>query len=186
MFSRFKSALTGAAFVLAGLSAPAHANVVYNFDFIPASGGGATSGQLVLNYSSVSQTVNQNVGLASILVSLTFVENGTTLTITPGNLASGSQFKTGSDGKINTLMVEEHVTAPTPALEIFTSAWQVHNGLDGGTLNQGNFTLEAPALAAPAVPEPATWAMMILGFLGVGFMAYRRKSSRPALQLRLA
>jgi hypothetical protein len=24
------------------------------------------------------------------------------------------------------------------------------------------------------VPEPATWAMMILGFLGVGFMAYRR------------
>jgi hypothetical protein len=27
-----------------------------------------------------------------------------------------------------------------------------------------------------AVPEPSTWAMMILGFLGVGFMAYRRKS----------
>ena len=31
-----------------------------------------------------------------------------------------------------------------------------------------------------AVPEPSTWAMMILGFAGVGFMAYRRKS-RPAL-----
>jgi hypothetical protein len=27
-----------------------------------------------------------------------------------------------------------------------------------------------------AVPEPSTWAMMVLGFLGVGFMAYRRKS----------
>jgi hypothetical protein len=27
-----------------------------------------------------------------------------------------------------------------------------------------------------AVPEPSTWAMMILGFFGVGFMAYRRKS----------
>jgi PEP-CTERM motif len=27
-----------------------------------------------------------------------------------------------------------------------------------------------------AVPEPSTWAMMILGFVGVGFMAYRRKS----------
>jgi hypothetical protein len=25
------------------------------------------------------------------------------------------------------------------------------------------------------VPEPSTWAMMILGFMGVGFMAYRRK-----------
>ena len=26
-----------------------------------------------------------------------------------------------------------------------------------------------------AVPEPSTWAMMLLGFAGVGFMAYRRK-----------
>ena len=31
-----------------------------------------------------------------------------------------------------------------------------------------------------AVPEPATWALMLVGFAGVGFMAYRRKS-RPAL-----
>ena len=30
-----------------------------------------------------------------------------------------------------------------------------------------------------AVPEPSTWTMMILGFAGVGFMAYRRKS-KPA------
>jgi len=27
-----------------------------------------------------------------------------------------------------------------------------------------------------AVPEASTWAMMILGFLGVGFVSYRRKS----------
>jgi PEP-CTERM motif len=33
-----------------------------------------------------------------------------------------------------------------------------------------------------AVPEPSTWAMMILGFCGVGFMAYRR-NARPALRL---
>jgi hypothetical protein len=32
------------------------------------------------------------------------------------------------------------------------------------------------------VPEPSTWAMMILGFFGVGFMAYRRKSN-PAFRL---
>jgi len=29
---------------------------------------------------------------------------------------------------------------------------------------------------ASAAPEPSTWAMMILGFCGLGFMAYRRKS----------
>lgn len=28
-----------------------------------------------------------------------------------------------------------------------------------------------------AVPEPSTWAMLILGFAGVGFMAYRRKAA---------
>lgn len=33
------------------------------------------------------------------------------------------------------------------------------------------------------VPEPSTWAMMILGFVGVGFMAYRRRSG---LSVRLA
>jgi hypothetical protein len=29
---------------------------------------------------------------------------------------------------------------------------------------------------AAAVPEPSTWAMMILGFLGLGYLTYRRKS----------
>jgi hypothetical protein len=35
----------------------------------------------------------------------------------------------------------------------------------------GNFTL----VTAP-VPEPSTWAMMIIGFCGLGFMAYRRRN----------
>jgi hypothetical protein len=30
---------------------------------------------------------------------------------------------------------------------------------------------------ANAVPEPSTWAMMILGFAGIGFMVYRRKNT---------
>ena len=34
-----------------------------------------------------------------------------------------------------------------------------------------------------AVPEPSTWAMVILGFFGVGFMAYRKKQNGPALRL---
>lgn len=36
-----------------------------------------------------------------------------------------------------------------------------------------------------AVPEPATWAMMLLGFLGVGFAVSRRRKTVPAL-LQLA
>jgi hypothetical protein len=33
-----------------------------------------------------------------------------------------------------------------------------------------------------AVPEPSTWAMILLGFAGVGFMAYRRKSQGSAFR----
>jgi len=39
--------------------------------------------------------------------------------------------------------------------------------------------LFSPNLVA-GVPEPSTWAMMILGFAGIGFLAYRRRS-KPAL-----
>jgi hypothetical protein len=34
-----------------------------------------------------------------------------------------------------------------------------------------------------AVPEPSTWAMMILGCAGVGFMAYRRRNQSTALNV---
>jgi len=36
-----------------------------------------------------------------------------------------------------------------------------------------------PSGINPGVPETSTWAMMILGFCGVGFVAYRRKSRPP-------
>jgi hypothetical protein len=49
-------------------------------------------------------------------------------------------------------------------------------GTDGWV---GINNIEVNAAVAP-VPEPSTWAMMILGFAGIGFMAYRRKS-KPAV-----
>jgi hypothetical protein len=35
---------------------------------------------------------------------------------------------------------------------------------------------------ASAVPEPSTWAMIILGFCGLGFMVYRRKQGEQSLR----
>jgi hypothetical protein len=46
---------------------------------------------------------------------------------------------------------------------------------------QGNADQELSAVGA--IPELSTWGMMIIGFFGVGFMAYRRKSQGS---LRLA
>jgi hypothetical protein len=36
--------------------------------------------------------------------------------------------------------------------------------------------VSTPFTTTPPVPETSTWAMMILGFLGVGFVSYRRRS----------
>jgi hypothetical protein len=37
-----------------------------------------------------------------------------------------------------------------------------------------------------AVPEPSTWAMMILGFLGLGFLGYRKSSGSSNPTFRMA
>lgn len=54
------------------------------------------------------------------------------------------------------------------------------------TLLTGIFSLSngpdiSDTLTVTAIPEPSTWAMMILGFVGVGFMAYRRRNQTLAL-----
>lgn len=55
----------------------------------------------------------------------------------------------------------------------FSDAYSENGGLDGfADLSDSlGFTLTS------AVPEPSTWAMMMLGFAGLGFMAYRRRNN---------
>jgi hypothetical protein len=43
--------------------------------------------------------------------------------------------------------------------------------VDDVTINYNSVSGAAP------VPEASTWAMMILGFLGVGLLAYRRNGN---------
>ena len=70
-------------------------------------------------------------------------------------------------------------TGPTATLTFESTT----TGLSGN----GDYpTAFGPALdnvTVTAVPEPSTWVMMLLGFVGVGFVAYRRKSK---LNLRIA
>jgi hypothetical protein len=60
-----------------------------------------------------------------------------------------------------------------------------YNALNHGTPyagfpTAGFWTASFPTVT-PAVPEPSTWAMMLLGFCGLGYMAYRRKSQLSSI-----
>jgi hypothetical protein len=76
-------------------------------------------------------------------------------------------------------------TSPTNAIRIFGAGSPFSIGTvsgndifeTGGNVGFGVGTMSVTEVTA-AVPEPSTWAMMILGFFGVGFMAYRRKGSQ--------
>jgi len=52
-----------------------------------------------------------------------------------------------------------------------TGRYKLQLSEDLAAFGTGEFNIASP------VPEPSTWAMMILGFAGVGFMAYRRKQN---------
>jgi hypothetical protein len=50
--------------------------------------------------------------------------------------------------------------------------------VSGGTVSGGQSS--AFSSISPAFPEPSTWAMRALGFVGLGFAGYRRARLRPA------
>jgi hypothetical protein len=52
-----------------------------------------------------------------------------------------------------------------------------------GTVAGNSYDIRAGDVGA--VPEPSTWAMMILGFAGVGLVAYRRRNNQASV-LRIA
>ena len=49
----------------------------------------------------------------------------------------------------------------------------------------GVFVLDSGTLTVTAVPEPSTWAMMLLGFAGLGFLGYRTSHKAASLDLDL-
>jgi hypothetical protein len=49
--------------------------------------------------------------------------------------------------------------------------------------NNPNVLLHTVSGIMSAVPEPSTWAMMILGFAGIGFMGYRRRDQAASFRV---
>lgn len=165
--------------------------VVFTFD---TSKGSLTTSP---GAQSLSDTGN---GVTAFLPTLITI-NGFTQSLTDGagglaqtggnglnDIVSSAGFEAGIHFAIGTTI---NATPVSPALLTtdFTTSINCGNGCGGfGTFSLGgegiNFDPTGGAVAfdestavTSAVPEPSTWAMMILGFCGVGFMAYRKKSA---------
>jgi hypothetical protein len=44
-----------------------------------------------------------------------------------------------------------------------------------------NFSIGSTSQVTPSTPEASTWVMMLAGFAGIGFVAYRRRSAKATL-----
>jgi hypothetical protein len=113
-----------------------------------------------------------NVDFAASSVTFTFLNaetrspgtfNGPEFTITSGN----------PFGAITSVVSVGHTVTASLVGGVLEVNWENQSFATNNTVVV-NF--------ANAVPEPSTWAMMILGFFGVGFMAYRRKS-KPTFRI---
>jgi hypothetical protein len=119
------------------------------------------------NYLSVLQNGVVNVQVAGGTDHLTFfigsldALNKITFNNDPGNFFTGAQLLGLSDTGCQTNVACNRFVSFSGQITSFT-------------LTSGSNSFEVDSFTT-SVPEPATWGMMILGFLGVGFMAYRRK-----------
>lgn len=82
-----------------------------------------------------------------------------------------------TNGKYKLKVVD---TLPPATEEKFGRRWASTGGyvLD---FDVHNASLIDPPSPTSAVPEPSTWAMMILGFCGLAFFAHRRRDAAKAL-----
>jgi hypothetical protein len=200
--------LLGTAIGLFSLSAAQAATVtgsIYEND--PTGAGNATPANVPAGTPDVTFTVSSPIGFASggaYTIGEFLTSGGATVTSGSGELGNtldntlfnftglvavttGESFVAGHDDGL-TLVINGVTVIDAPGPTSFDTTPATYTGPSGTFSFQlvygeccgapGDLSISLPLTSA--VPEPSTWAMMILGFAGVGFMAYRRKS-KPAL-----
>jgi hypothetical protein len=120
-----------------------------------------------------------------------------TFTIAAGSYVLGFYLSGNPDGAPDTKSVDVSVGPSDPIYQFTTTLDGNHNltytfetldfSTTGGPVTLSFLSQDAGPYGAvvggvtisAAIPESCTWAMMILGFFGLGFLAYRRKSDVP-------
>jgi hypothetical protein len=119
------------------------------------------SGVTVIERTTANTPTNFDVSInGSKVGNLGYVSDGSVASIVFSGTAGFNPVAADASGNFTITFIE---TTDVPAGH---GNWSF---VSGGTVQLTG--IEA------AVPEPSTWAMMILGFLGVGLVTYRRKAS---------
>lgn len=176
----FVTRLLAGCFLILTFIAPASASVVYDLT-LTATSDGTTNGTGTITLSSaplagLNQVTNYYQTPANgsgTLLDLTISIGGDTFTLAQENNGTNPlvQFTSGT--------IDDITYAGTAANgdSLMMTSGFVYFTAKSRDQEYGSFS----ATLVPAVPEPSTWAMMILGFCGLGFMAYRRKSGKLSL-----
>jgi hypothetical protein len=120
-----------------------------------------------LSFIQMNMTGARTAGMTGFSFMMDSTTGGESWTVLGSNSATslGVQVASGSDEL-------EHVLSGTDAAFTFYSFFDV----------TGNVLLNHVDATVAAVPESSTWAMMILGFAGVGLLAYRRRNRGSAFR----
>jgi hypothetical protein len=175
----FVSSLAHAATLLGtAVTGNLHFNT-FSLDFFDPANGGVPSGYLNSSGTTVS--------VAEPAVEFGYSDGGTLITV---NITS-SQIIISDTNIFSVLesfngftvtLADVGLTGLSPVSNTFSGSYTLGNGTLSFDVDPFRGTENRTAVfdLTAAIPEPSTWAMMLLGSAGVSFMAYRRKS-KPAL-----
>lgn len=175
------------------LNGTTNVKLVSATDVATGQGNVGPGGPLV-TFTSTQGNINLDAsGQATITSAVANALNQLTFTIEPGYSFSAAEFNllNGSANSLDvTLTTDTGATNTISLANTNGSNWFDIIGAPGQTFTSASFTsanggfdsfrqLRLTLGEAGAVPEPATWAMMLLGFGAIG-MTMRRRNSRIA------
>jgi hypothetical protein len=165
-----------AAVVAAAVFAPAMASAaVYDFTFESLDAKLAATGEIAVN------TAGQVTGASGLISGLT---DQTISAVTPNPNFSGAAYSPDGSFIYNDLYHASGMAFDIDGL-LFATAQNPGGYWNLWGTSPGNYSLwesvgsynypieENGTLSVAAVPEPSTWAMMLVGFAGLGFAGYR-------------
>jgi hypothetical protein len=181
MIEQLRIAVAAPALALALVAAPAQATVTFNVSGSYSDGGTLsgtfTTDDALTTLESTSLTVSGGtLGLDGVI----FNEASYITAGTQDLPNSFSLLALSSVNKSLSLVFSSPLTLSGATLSTASDNYQQFVGTR--TIVRGSVVNANPS----ALPEPATWAMMLLGFGGIGFQLRRRRSQSASYLPRIA